>query len=152
MTDWTKIPVETASQTDYMYAKPVTGLNIVSPSAKLIMQHALTDVRINIKKGTYTGTGAVTKITAKAPAFATGASMSAGDGSLTSVTGGGAQFETELTDAAIATADVTQDFLVVPLASSTIGEVVIFVTIDDKKNHRQRAVYRGFLARIFIYL
>ena len=58
--DLTAIPVETASQTDYMYAKPVTGLSLVSPVADLTMQHALTDIRINVKKGTYTGTGEVT--------------------------------------------------------------------------------------------
>ena len=133
ITDWTKIPVETASQTDYMYAKPVTGLNIVSSTANLLMQHALTDIRVCIQKGSYTGTGAVTKITAKAPAFATNATMSAVDGTLAGVTGGGTQFETELTDAAISAADVTHDFLVVPLASSTSGEVTIFVTIDGKK-------------------
>ena len=60
--DLKAVPVETASQTDYLYAKPVTGINMVSPSANLTMQHAMTDIRINVKKGTYTGTGEVTRL------------------------------------------------------------------------------------------
>ena len=131
--DITAVPVETESQTDYMYAKPVTGVNLVSPNANLTMQHALTDIRINVKKGTYTGTGEVTKITAKAPAFATHATMNAETGVFSNVTGSGAQFVHELTDAAIATGNITHDFLVVPDADNASGDVTIFVTIDGKK-------------------
>ena len=50
--DLTAIPVETASQTDYMYAKPVTGIDFTSADINLNMQHAMTDIRINLKKGT----------------------------------------------------------------------------------------------------
>ena len=127
------VPVETASQTDYMYAKPVTGINMVSPAANLTMQHAMTDIRINVKKGTYTGTGEVTKITAKAPAFATTATMDVETGLFANVSGGGAQFVQELTGAAISSGNVVHDFLIVPDAKSTSGEVSIFVIIDGKK-------------------
>ena len=131
--DLKAVPVETASQTDYMYAKPVTGINMVSPSANLTMQHAMTDIRINVKKGTYTGTGEVTKITAKAPAFATSATMDVETGMFANVSGGGAQFVQELTGAAISSGNVVHDFLIVPDAKSTSGEVSIFVIIDGKK-------------------
>ena len=131
--DLKAIPVETASQTDYMYAKPVTGINMVSPAANLTMQHAMTDIRINVKKGTYTGTGEVTKITAKAPAFATSATMDVETGVFANVSGGGAQFVQELTGAAISSGNVVHDFLIVPDAKSTSGEVSIFVIIDGKK-------------------
>ena len=131
--DLKAVPVETASQTDYMYAKPVTGINMVSPAANLTMQHAMTDIRINVKKGTYTGTGEVTKITAKAPAFATSATMDVETGVFANVSGGGAQFVQELTGAAISSGNVVQDFLIVPDAKSTSGEVAIFVIIDGKK-------------------
>ena len=127
------VPVETASQTDYMYAKPVTGINMVSPAANLTMQHAMTDIRINVKKGTYTGTGEVTKITAKAPAFATTATMDAETGVFANVSGGGAQFVQELTGAAISSGNIVHDFLIVPDAKSTSGDVSIFVIIDGKK-------------------
>ena len=131
--DLKAVPVETASQTDYMYAKPVTGINMVSPAANLTMQHAMTDIRINVKKGTYTGTGEVTKITAKAPAFATTATMDVETGLFANVSGGGAQFVQELTGAAISSGNVVHDFLIVPDAKSTSGEVSIFVIIDGKK-------------------
>ena len=131
--DLKAVPVETASQTDYMYAKPVTGINMVSPAANLTMQHAMTDIRINIKKGTYTGTGEVTKITAKAPAFATSATMDVETGVFANVSGGGAQFVQELTGAAISSSNVMHDFLIVPDAKSTSGDVSIFVIIDGKK-------------------
>ena len=131
--DLKAVPVETASQTDYMYAKPVTGINMVSPAANLTMQHAMTDIRINVKKGTYTGTGEVTKITAKAPAFATTATMDVETGVFANVSGGGAQFVQELAGAAISSGNVVHDFLIVPDAKSTSGDVSIFVIIDGKK-------------------
>ena len=131
--DLKAVPVETASQTDYMYAKPVTGINMVSPAANLTMQHAMTDIRINVKKGTYTGTGEVTKITAKAPAFATTATMDVETGVFANVSGGGAQFVQELAGAAISSGNVVHDFLIVPDAKSTSGDVAIFVIIDGKK-------------------
>ena len=131
--DLKAVPVETASQTDYMYAKPVTGINMVSPAVNLTMQHAMTDIRINVKKGTYTGTGEVTKITAKAPAFATTATMDVETGVFANVSGGGTQFVQELTGAAISSGNVVHDFLIVPDAKSTSGDVSIFVIIDGKK-------------------
>ena len=131
--DLKAVPVETTSQTDYMYAKPVTGINMVSPAANLTMQHAMTDIRINVKKGTYTGTGEVTKITAKAPAFATSATMDVETGVFANVSGSGAQFVQELTGTAISSGNVVHDFLIVPDVKSTSGEVSIFVIIDGKK-------------------
>ena len=131
--DLKAVPVETASQTDYMYAKPVTGINMVSPAANLTMQHAMTDIRINVKKGTYTGTGEVTKITAKAPAFATSATMDVETGVFANVSGGGAQFVQELAGTAISSGNVVHDFLIVPDVKSRSGEVSIFVIIDGKK-------------------
>ena len=131
--DLKAVPVETASQTAYMYAKPVTGINMVSPAANLTMQHAMTDIRINVKKGTYTGTGEVTKITAKAPAFATTATMDVETGVFANVSGSGAQFVQELTGAAISSGNIVHDFLIVPDAKSTSGDVSIFVIIDGKK-------------------
>ena len=131
--DLTVIPVETASQTDYMYAKPVTGINFTSADINLNMQHAMTDIRINLKKGTYTGTGEVTKVTAKAAAFATSATMDAETGVFANVSGSGAQFVQEFTDLTLTTTVYSQDFLMVPDTKSTSGEVSILTIIDGKK-------------------
>ena len=131
--DLTAIPVETASQTDYMYAKPVTGIDFTSADINLNMQHAMTDIRINLKKGTYTGTGEVTKVTAKAAAFATSATMDAETGVFANVSGSGAQFVQEFTDLTLTTTVYSQDFLMVPDTKSTSGEVSILTIIDGKK-------------------
>lgn len=92
------IPIETASQTDYMYAKPVTGINFTSAQTGITMQHALTNIRINLKKGTYTGPGNVGKVSVKSPGFATNATMHAETGALAGVTGSGAEYIQEFTD------------------------------------------------------
>lgn len=131
--DLTAIPVETASQTDYMYAKPVTGIDFSSADINLNMQHAMTDIRINLKKGTYTGTGDVTKVTVKAAAFATSATMDAETGVFANVSGSGAQFVQEFTDLTLTTTIYSQDFLMVPDTKSTSGEVSILTIIDGKK-------------------
>ena len=131
--DLTAIPVETASQTDYMYAKPVTGIDFSSADINLNMQHAMTDIRINLKKGTYTGTGDVTKVTVKAAAFATSATMDAETGVFANVSGSGAQFVQEFTELTLTTTAYSQDFLMVPDTKSTSGEVSILTIIDGKK-------------------
>ena len=131
--DLTAIPVETASQTDYMYAKPVTGIDFSSADINLNMQHAMTDIRINLKKGTYTGTGDVTKVTVKAAAFATSATMDAETGVFANVSGSGAQFVQEFTELTLTTTASSQDFLMVPDTKSTSGEVSILTIIDGKK-------------------
>jgi len=56
----------TGSETDYMYATPLTGLNSVSnvagkQNANLVMKHALTQVSFYIYKNNYSGTGAITQ-------------------------------------------------------------------------------------------
>ena len=131
--DLTAIPVETASQTDYMYAKPVTGIDFSSADINLNMQHAMTDIRINLKKGTYTGTGDVTKVTVKAAAFATSATMDAETGVFANVSGSGAQFVQEFTELTLTTTAYSQDFLMVPDTKSTSGEVSILTIVDGKK-------------------
>lgn len=56
----------TGSETDYMYATPLTGLNSVSniagkQNASLVMNHALTQISFYIYKNNYSGTGTITQ-------------------------------------------------------------------------------------------
>ena len=83
--DLTAVPVETASQTDYMYSGAVAGANMSSPEVTLNMSHALANIHVNIKKGTYTGIGEVSQMAVKAAAFATTATMNVFDGTLDNI-------------------------------------------------------------------
>lgn len=87
ITDVAAIPVTATSevQTDYMYASPVSGLNNNSPKAAITMHHALSAIRLSMKRGTYTGTGEVTSISVKGEGIATEGILNAKDGTLTSV-------------------------------------------------------------------
>lgn len=79
VTDLTKIPVETTSQTDYMYATP-TSVNSTSPTANLVMNHALAAIKINLKKGGFLGEGNITNVYLNYGGWST-------DGTLNSMTG-----------------------------------------------------------------
>lgn len=83
ITDITAMPVETASQTDYMWGTPVNGINTNNPLANVTMQHALSVVRLNIVKGTYAGTGNITKVSVASDALATKANLDTKTGALT---------------------------------------------------------------------
>ena len=131
--DLTAVPVETASQTDYMYSGAVAGANMSSPEVTLNMSHALANIHVNIKKGTYTGTGEVSQMAVKAAAFATDATMNVFDGTLDNIDGKGAEFTQKITDAVISAGMVEQDFLVVPDGSSESGNISLSVTVDGKK-------------------
>ena len=51
------IPVETASQTDYLYGTPVTGISEAKASTGVTLNHALANLKITVAKGSHAGTG-----------------------------------------------------------------------------------------------
>lgn len=57
----TQIPVESATQTDYLYSRSIS-VNVENPVVTLQMQHALTLVKLVIKKDGYLGEGDVTGV------------------------------------------------------------------------------------------
>lgn len=60
----TTIPVEVASQTDYLFATKTTA-DVNNPTATIPMKHALALNSFVLKKGSYSGIGKVTKIELK---------------------------------------------------------------------------------------
>lgn len=56
-----KVPLESASQTDYLYATPV-NVNMEKSNITLRMQHAMSLVRFIIKKEGYDGKGVVSRV------------------------------------------------------------------------------------------
>ena len=55
------IPIETATQTDYLYSREVTA-NIDNPSISLQMRHALSLLKLVVKKDNYQGEGNISGV------------------------------------------------------------------------------------------
>ena len=129
VTNMTQIAV-TAGQTDWMYAEPVTGLNDGKAGASITMKHALAAVRLKIVKGTYTGAGAVTKITVKGDNIAHSGKLNARTGALSAQASAGTVLEQTVSFTASSTATV-KDFIFVPVASSAAPTFTL--TVDGKE-------------------
>ena len=76
-TDLSAIAIETASQTDYLYATPVTGISETKANADVVMNHVLTNINISFADGTYAGVGNITSISVSGDGIATGGTFNA---------------------------------------------------------------------------
>lgn len=134
VTDLTAVPVETASQTDYMYSGAVTGLSLVSYKASFVMRHVMTNIRLVIKKGTYTGNAQLKAVTVTSPFFGTAATLNTLDGTLSGITGTGAELTAPVTDGTQLTAEGVQyDLLTVADPAVTSGTLEILLQVGDDK-------------------
>lgn len=115
-------------QTDFMWGIPVS-VSKDNRKATLVMKHALAAVRITYVRGTYSGTGNVSKVSFGGNCIATAGTLDATDGSLSNLTGKG----TMLTPPQITTtlSSTLQEFelIVIPTGEKQ-GKIVI--TIDGK--------------------
>lgn len=115
-------------QTDFMWGIPVS-VSKDNRKATLVMKHALSAVRITYVRGTYSGTGNVSKVSFGGNCIATAGTLDATDGSLSNLTGKG----TILTPPQITTSlsSTLQEFelIVIPTGEKQ-GKIVI--TIDGK--------------------
>jgi len=144
----------TGSETDYMYATPLTGNNSVSNAvgkheANLVMNHAFTQVSFYIYKNNYSGTGSITQFKiedAVATSFvktsSTAMTMNIVNGDLS----GGLKgiitrtLATPVTitsvvpnpDTDILKTQVNATTILVPTASMAIGDVRFTFTIDGE--------------------
>ena len=109
------IPVTTESQTDYLYSGWVKGLSMANSEASFTMKHALSVVRVIIKKTEdHTADATLSAISVKSPAFFASATLDATTGVLSDRKGQGTDLAlTDLTQA-LSTSGTTYDFLVVP--------------------------------------
>ena len=88
--NYTAIPVEILSQTDYMYSGWYSGLDNSNPEAKFQMKHALSAFRvILLKDASYGATARVTKFVIESDAYNTSAKLNAVTGELTGKDGTG---------------------------------------------------------------
>ena len=129
VTDITAVPVETGTQTDYMYATEVTGVYDAESEVDITMNHALSAIRFALKKGTYTGTGTVTSVSVTSTATATGATMNSKTGTLSNFTGSGNEISVTK-GISLTTTEQNADVIVVP--TGTNAALTLKVVIDGK--------------------
>ena len=76
-TDLSAITIETASQTDYLYATPVTGICETKANADVVMNHVFTNINLSFADGTYAGVGNITSVSVSGDGIATGGTFNA---------------------------------------------------------------------------
>ena len=130
VTDITQIPVA-VDDTDYMYATPVTEVNDGKATPNVVMNHALAAIRLNIVRGTYTGTGQVTAVSVKGDNIATFGTLNAKTGALTSLTGTGSAV-TNSTAFTLSTTAKQIDCIIVPVINTSAAPTIT-MTIDGKE-------------------
>ena len=130
--DITAIPVEIASQTDYMYSGPVTGITNAAPKADIVLDHALTAIRVKLVLGDFTGDASVSEIAVASPALASSATLNAADGSLDNIAGQGDKFALPV-DFGLVAGGTDNDIMFVPNASVESGVTIVSATIGGKK-------------------
>lgn len=82
VTEITAIPVTTSDQADYMYSGNTIQVNTENQTATLEMEHALSVITLIIKRGSYVGTGQVSKIGINGNGVAQSALLNAENGNL----------------------------------------------------------------------
>ena len=130
--DITAIPVEIASQTDYMYSGPVTGITNAAPKADIVLDHALTAIRVKLVLGDFTGDASVSEIAVASPALASSATLNTVDGSLDNIAGQGDKFALPV-DFGLVAGGTDNDIMFVLDASVESGVTTVSATIGGKK-------------------
>ena len=88
VTDLTAIPIETASQTDYMYSGWYSYLYYATPKANLTMNHAMAVLKLYISTGRFDNFESIDKVTSLelvSNMFGTSAILNATDGTLSNI-------------------------------------------------------------------
>lgn len=126
VTDIKSVPV-TSGSTDYMYAVPVTGLDIANSSADIVMKHALTAVRVKLGRGTYPGEGVVSSVVLSGD-IAGSAVLDATTGLLSSHGGGAALDITPESPVTLSDSPSLFTGMVIPAAEA--GDLTVSITLD----------------------
>ena len=136
VTDITQIPVETASQTDYMYAEPVTGLSEKNHEAVMVYKHMMMGVRLNIVRGPdYEGDGIISSVTVTSDGIRDKGTFNARTGEYTAFTDATTSVTRNLS-MSLGAGNI--DFLVVPIEGQT-ASLSFNVTVDGEMYSTQDA-------------
>lgn len=130
VTDPACIPVDISSQTDVMYASPVTGLNSANANATIQMKHALCCLKLVFSKGSYGGEGLVTHISVSSDALAVTGMMDARTGGVTPQAESGNTYAVNTSFTLSGTEQFTQDIMLIPTGVS--APIKISCVIDGR--------------------
>ena len=130
ITSAASIPMDVATQTDYMYATAVSGLTMKNRNATLQMKHAMCCVRLVFSKGSYGGAGNVTQVSIASDGLAKTGTLNARNGAVSSLTGAGTAYVSTTSFTLPASGTVTKDYLMIP--TGTAAPVTISCVIDGK--------------------
>lgn len=122
-----RIKADSDTQTDWMYAVPVTEMNNRSNKASVNMRHALSAVRLSLKRGSYTGTGNVTAVSMHGNNMATEGRLDAKTGKISSITGTGTAISPQISPIVLTSAFQDIDIIAVPTGSATSAEMKIVI-------------------------
>lgn len=144
--DYKALEITSEGQTDYLYSgwEDADGINNAAPTTTFVMKHALSAVRLTLKRGSYTYTGEVTAASISSEGFGVEGSLDASTGEITGVTGNAAVTTamnndfTALTIPTLTTESVNTLLMVVPVQGVAVDAVNglgmdIEVTIDGKQ-------------------
>lgn len=127
--DLENIPVRATSesQTDYLYGLPAEGLYNHAPEASFIMKHALSAVRLSVRRGSYSGKGEVTGFAIKGKGTATGAILNALSGELSMTTGHGTPISPAIESFELSGTPVNMDVIMIPDGTEAPFEMEIII-------------------------
>jgi hypothetical protein len=133
-TDGSAIPVESASQTDYLWAKSASKVSVYNTHISLNMQHALTQVVFRMKRESYTGgEGRLSRVEignhGSAKALQTSGSLNLATGGIS----GTAEGSVILTaDHLVEASESVFAAIVLPVTATTGEDLKVVFTIDGK--------------------
>lgn len=128
VSDITAIPVETDSQTDYLYSDWVEDLAFDNSKANFILNHALCVIQINLANEGYAyGPGKVTKIAVSSPALAKAATLNAQTGELSGLSGIG---EAITIAKAFTLTETPQSTKILAVPTNTQNDLTVKVWVD----------------------
>ena len=112
LSDIEQVSISATDGNDYMYAEPMNGLMNSNANATFTMHHALSIIRVNVVRGTYTGTGSITSLKLEGNTLGSSGVMNA-------KTGGVTASPAELEYASILNLGGTAELCVVPTGQSS---------------------------------
>ncbi|MDY5639216.1 MAG: fimbrillin family protein, partial [Parabacteroides sp.] len=128
-TSFTGIHLDASRQDDVMYTSTAsTGLNDKNAAASFNLQHALAVMKVKVKKGSYTGTGAVTSCSISGDPIGLTGTLDGTTGNLSGVTKGKVSADKSYTISNTAT---DHDIIFVP--TTTAGQVTVGLMMDGKE-------------------
>lgn len=134
--DYNNIVMSAAEQEDYMYSGWVSPVSNANSEAKFEMKHAMTGVRVRLKKGNYTLAGKVTEIKMQSDAFGVEGTLDAITGTIKDVVAG--EINTNMlgddfSEFTLLSDLYTSTLLMAVPVLNTVADINFTIEVDTKK-------------------